>query len=59
MIDYTSLNFEEILNEYKEKVINGNMKKNDFDKMYGFNQHSIKKIRELKSIKDQKEKSID
>lgn len=59
MVDYTSLNFEEILNEYEEKVINGNMKKKDFDKMHGFNQHSIKKIRKLKSIKDQKEKSID
>lgn len=59
MIDYTSLDFEEILKEYEEQVINGDMKKKDFDEIHGFNQHSIKKIRELKSIKDQKEKSID
>lgn len=59
MVDYTSLNFEEILKEYEEQVINGDMKKKEFDKKHGFNQHSIKKIKELKSIKDQKEKSID
>lgn len=46
-IDYSSLNLENILEEYESKVINGEMRKVDFDNEHGFNQHSIKVIEKM------------
>lgn len=50
MIDYNSLDIDNILEEYNRDVINGNMKKKDFYELYNLNQYSIKKIKKMKKI---------
>ena len=47
LVDYSSLNLENVLKEYESKVINGEMRKVDFDNEHGFNQRSIKMIEKM------------
>ena len=56
MVDYSSLNLEEIYKKY-EMFLEGKLKKKDIMDEYNLNQHSFKKIKEI--LENQKEKSID
>jgi uncharacterized protein YerC len=45
LIDYDSLDLQKVLDEYENDVVNGTVKRKDFEKKYGFNKNSIKLIR--------------
>lgn len=45
VIDYNALDLQAVLDEYEKDVVNGTVKRKDFEQKYGFNQHSIKHIK--------------